>query len=166
MSKARKRRPSALTLIILLIVVVVSGVLFVGATSGWFDNTDTRVVLDEEYHPGKADFLSLGANEYEELLGAQKSFIIFVDQEGCTTADRLNEYITKYIEERGIIVYRMMFSDVKESSLHDQVKYYPSMVIVSKGKPVAWLKADSDDDAEFYNNYEKFEEWLNERLKI
>ena len=57
-----------------------------------------------------------------------------------------------------------MFSNIKESSLHEFVKYYPSVVLVSRGKPLEWLKADSDEDAEIYNNYNKFENWMNKYL--
>ena len=58
-----------------------------------------------------------------------------------------------------------MFSDVKGSSLGEKVKYYPSMAIISKGKVLAWLRADSNDDAPAYNNYEDFENWMRKHLK-
>ena len=57
-------------------------------------------------------------------------------------------------------MYRMMFAEVKESSLHDQVKYYPSVVVVDKGRVRVWLRADSDEDAEMYNNYDVFNDWM------
>ena len=88
-----------------------------------------------------------------------------VDQSGCTTADRLREYVTRYMTETGILVYKMMFEQVKESSLHDQVKYYPSVVVVDKGVVRAYLRADSDEDAEVYNNYNAFREWMEKYLQ-
>lgn len=154
----KKKQRNIIWLVLTLVVVVAGGVLFVGAVSGWFG--EQKVVLDAEYYNTQSGFTDLTAQEYEELVGAKKSFVVFVDQDGCTTADRLREYVGRYMEEAGVSVYRMMFAEVKESSLHEFVKYYPSVVIVSRGQVVAYLRADSDDDAKVYNNYEDLEEWM------
>lgn len=163
MSKEKKQQLGVLGLVVALIVVLFGGVLFVGAASGWFD--DPKVKLDAEYYADGAEFMELTAGEYEGLVEAKKSFVVFVDQDGCTTADRLREYITRYMTEMGTLVYRMMFVEVKESSLYEQVKYYPSVAIVSRGKVVAYLRADSDEDAEAYNNYDAFKEWMGKYLQ-
>lgn len=163
MSKEKKQQLGVLGLVVALVVVLFGGVLFVGAASGWFD--DSKVKLDAEYYADGAEFMELTAGEYEGLVEAKKSFVVFVDQGGCTTADRLREYVTQYMTETGILAYKMMFEDVKESSLHEQIKYYPSVAIVSRGKVVAYLKADSDEDAEIYNDYGAFKEWMGEYLQ-
>ena len=162
MSKEKKQQLGVLGLVVALIVVLFGGVLFVGAASGWFD--DPKVKLDAEYYADGAEFMELTVGEYEGLVGAKKSFVVFVDQDGCTTADRLREYVTRYMTETGILTYRMMFAEVRESSLHEQVKYYPSVAIVSHGRVVAYLRADSDEDAEMYNNYDAFKEWMGKYL--
>ena len=54
----------------------------------------------------------------------------------------------------------MMFSEVRECSLRDSVKYYPSVVLISRGKPVAWLRADENADSDAYNFEDKFREWI------
>lgn len=155
-------------LTVALVVVVLSGVLFVGAASGWFDG-GKKVVLDTEYvceAECDGEFLAgangtgLSASEYEELNAAKKSFILVVDQGGCTTAERLKGYMRDFAKEAGVKAYRMMFSEVKNSSLHEKVKYYPSAVIVSRGEVVGYLRADSDEDAKMYNDYEEFKGWM------
>lgn len=162
MSKDKKQQLGVLGLVVALVVVLFGGVLFVGAASGWFD--DPKVKLDVEYYADGAEFMELSAGEYEGLVEARKSFVVMVDQVGCTTADRLREYVTQYMTETGILVYKMMFSEVKESSLNEAVKYYPSVVVVGKGAVRGYLRADSDDDAEAYNNYDAFKEWMGEYL--
>ena len=163
MSKDKKQQLGVLGLVVALIVVLMGGVLFVGAASGWFD--DPKVQLDAEYYAEGVEFMELNAGEYEGLAEAKKSFVVMVDQDGCTTADRLREYVTRYMTEMGILVYKMMFAEVKESSLHEQVKYYPSVAVVSRGKVLAYLRADSDEDAEVYNNYDAFKEWMRRYLQ-
>ena len=155
---AKKKNRKILPLVMALIIVVLGSILFVGAASGWFDNH--KVKLDAEYYADGAEFMELTAGEYEGLIEAKKSFVVMVDQSGCTTADRLREYVTRYMTETGILAYRMVFEEVKESSLHTQVKYYPSVVVVSRGRVMAYLRADSDEDADKYNDYDAFKKWM------
>ena len=167
MGKEKKKQARVLGLIVALIVVLFGGLLFVGAVSGWFD--DDKVILDNEYVNFEYDdeqsfYEELDAGKYDELVRLKKSFIVFVDQDGCTTADKLREYIIEYEKEVKIAVYRMMFSEVKESSLHEFVKYYPSVALVDRGVVRWYLRADSDEDDDFYNNYEVFKGWMNQHL--
>ena len=104
---AKKKNRKILPLVMALIVVVLGSILFVGAASGWFDNH--KVKLDAEYYADGAEFMELTAGEYEGLIEAKKSFVVMVDQSGCTTADRLREYVTRYMTETGILEYTVMF---------------------------------------------------------
>ncbi|MDO5451523.1 MAG: hypothetical protein Q4F56_00325 [Candidatus Saccharibacteria bacterium] len=162
MSAEKKKQMGVLGLVVALVVTLFGSLLFVGAVGGWFDGQ--KVTLDPEYYGEGAEFMELSADEYEQLIEAKKSFVVFVDQDGCTTADRLREYMTKYMTETGISVYKMMFAEVKESSLHEVVKYYPTVAMISRGHVVGFLRADVDEDARFYNNYEDFREWMGRYL--
>ena len=165
MGAKRKSELKIWQLVLLLLIVVGGTILFVGATSGWFGSG--KVVLDAEYYCGEDcddEMMELSGAKYEDLVKEGKSFVVFVDQSGCTTADRLRGYVTDYAHKVGIKVYRMMFSEARETSLHDYVKYYPSVAVVSHGKVVAWLRADSDEDADYYNDNEAFNKWLNRYL--
>lgn len=162
---AKLARLKAWQLVLLLVIVIGGVVLFVGAVSGWFGSS--KVVLDAEYYCGEDcdnEMMELSGAEYEELIKEGKSFVVFVDQSGCTTADRLRGYVTDYAREAGVRVYRMMFSEARETSLHDYVKYYPSVVVVSHGRVAGYLRADSDEDADYYNDYEAFRGWARRYL--
>ena len=153
-------------LVMLLIVIVGGGVLFIGSMAGWFDSK--KVVIDEEmFCETECDnyLVDIDASSYEELVKEKKSFILLIDQNGCDAADRVRSFIGDYAKEHGMKVYRMMFSDMKETTLHDIVKYYPSVVLVSKGLPMAWLKADENNDSDKYNNYETFREWVDSNIE-
>lgn len=158
MGAEKKKQMEVLGLIVALVVVLVGGVLFVGAVSGWFG--DSKVVLSEEYIGEFQDFVNLTREEYEKLMEEGKSFVVFVDQEGCTTADRLEGFVADWANEAKVKAYRMMFSEARETSMREFVKYYPSVVVVSKGKVVGWLRADADEDADAYNEYDAFLTWM------
>ena len=151
-------------LILILIIVIGGFVLFVGLVSGWF--ADKRAEIDAEYASNdNCEYMELSASEYEELIREKKSFVVFVDQGGCTTADRLRGFVADYMKEKGFKVYKMMFEKMEETSLHDFVKYYPAVAVVSSGEVIGWLRADSDDDAPAYNNYDDFVNWIDKYLK-
>ena len=152
-------------LVALLLLVIGGGVLFMGAVSGWFE--DATIVIDAEYDCGvECDkFVDIVASEYEDLIKAKKSFVVLVDQNGCTTADRLRGFVQNWAAKNGEKVHRIMFEEMKETSLHELVKYYPSVVLVGEGKVKAFLRADVDADAEIYNNEEVFKWWMDEHIR-
>ena len=158
MSKDQKKQLGVLSLIVALVVVLLGSLLFVGAVSGWFDNN--KVVLSPEFYSENAEMVNITADDYERMIKERKSFIVFVDQGGCDTAVRLRGYIEDYTKEAGMRVNRLYFQDMKETSLHEYVKYYPSVVMVSEGRVVGYLKADSDEDADKYNDYDAFKKWM------
>ena len=142
--------------------MVAGTVLFVGAVSGWFSGPAVAVI-DEEYRCENKCHLELKditSEEYEKMIAEGKSFVVLVDQGGCKTADRLTEFASIYSNSKRIQIFRIMFSDVKENSLGDFVKYYPSVAVISKGNVIMWLRADSDEDAPAYNTYNDFEAYL------
>lgn len=148
-------------LILGLVMMVLGGALFMIGISSVVG--DTRITLDGSYYcNGMCDigYLELETNEYEKLISEEKSFVVFVDQMGCDVADNLRKFTNDYFPPHGVKIYRMMFADVKESSLHEKVKYYPSLVVVSKGKVKVFLRADSDEDAGAFNDYSEFEKWV------
>ncbi|MBQ6487238.1 hypothetical protein IJI89_02310 [Candidatus Saccharibacteria bacterium] len=156
-----------LYLILGLLMIVTGSILFALAVSGAFDPAETE--LDAEYYcegTCEGDFTELGKDEYEDLIKKKKSFVIFVDQNGCDGADRLRKFSNDYFPESGVKVYRMMFEDLKETTLHEKVKYYPSIVVIRKGNVRAFLRADSDEDAGAFNQYGSFIDWVNQHISL
>lgn len=152
------------------VIVPAISLIFVGAVAGWFRAVPTTRLDSEYYLPSAVSaedwsFIeTLSPEQYQELIDDRKSFVMFVDQGGCTTADRLRGFIRDYASEAGVGVYRMMFSDLRETNLKGQVKYYPSVVIFAEGKPVAWLDTSSEEDVDEYNEYDAFKAWMSERI--
>ena len=164
---AKKQGKKTWALILVLLVVVGGSVLFVGAVSGWFSGPamaeiDAEYYCDNKCHLGLKD---ISADEYNEMVSSGKSFVIMVDQGGCKTADKVREFMGTYSNTRRFQMFRIMYSGIKETNLAERVEYYPSVAVVSKGKVIAALRADSDEDAPAYNNYEDFEKWINKYVR-
>ena len=163
-TKKDKETKNILVLLLALVVVVAGSLLFVAAVGGWFDSP--KMTVDEEFRGDEMEFIELSRGEYEDLINDKKSFVILIDQKGCTTADRVRGFVEDFMAENKVRVHRMMFEEMKESSLHEDVKYYPSVVLVDKGKVQSFLKADADEDADKYNDYEIFKGWMDENIQF
>lgn len=149
MSKSRK-----LCIIIgaILLAVGVFGIIFSVLTNQKFK-------LDDDQF-GSSEFVRISGEEYEKLIEEKKSFLVFVDQDGCITADGLEKISKETMDEKNIKVYEIMFSDARNTSMHEKMKYYPSFVIVKNGEIVSLLKADADEDTERYKDKTEFNLWL------
>ena len=167
MNKNAKQCGKIAGLVVALVVVLIGSLVFVGAVSGWFDGP--KIELDREYYCegqncSDNDFLELTVDEYKELSNAKKTFVVFVDKDGCTTADKMRSFISDYAKSNGVKVYRIAYEDMKETSMHELVKYYPSVAIVTKGKVFKFLRADSDEDVDAFENREAFNNWMGKYL--
>ena len=154
-------------LILGLVMIVTGSILFSLAVSGVFDPSETE--LDAEYYcegTCEGEFAELSKEDYEDLIKKKKSFVIFVDQSGCDGADRLRKFSNDYFPESGVKVHKMMFSDLKETTLHEKVKYYPSLVVIRKGNVQAFLRADLDEDVDAFNQYGSFIDWVNQHILL
>ena len=106
------------------------------------------------------ELVDITVEAYEEMISQGRSFLLFVDQDGCTTADKLRKIVKDYTKSVGGFAYRIMYGDLAGSSLSDTVKYYPSVAVVKDGQVVKALRSDADEDAGAYNNYDDFLTWV------
>ncbi|MBQ8985064.1 hypothetical protein IJ076_00680, partial [Candidatus Saccharibacteria bacterium] len=148
-------------LVVLLFVVVGGTILFVGLAAGWF--SDVSMSVDVEYlceNDCDDALTEIDAATYEEMIRDKKSFVLVIDQGGCTTAERVKGFMGDYATSNNFKAFKMMFEEMKKTSLYEYVKYYPSVVLISKGDVIKWLRADSDEDAPMYNDYDAFRGWI------
>ena len=114
---------------------------------------------------GSTEYVDITGEEYENLMRDKKSFLVFVDQDGCITAEGLRKNLEEIQKGKNFKVYRIMFSDARETSMNDYVKYYPSIAIIKGGEIKSWLKADADEDIERYKTKTDLEDWLNNYIE-
>lgn len=166
MKKVLKRLKTWQLLLGLFLVIGLSTLFIVGVSGGF---GGAKASLDSEYLCGASacefEYMELEPSDYESLVKDEKSFVVFVDQDGCTTADKVEGFLKDFASHNGFKAYKMMFGDVKKTSLYDFVKYYPSVVVVSKGKVIGYLRADANEDSDAYNKSEAFDEWIRKYLK-
>lgn len=115
--------------------------------------------LDDEYYTS-SEAVTIEKDEYEKLMKDEKSFLVMVDKPGCVTTAEMRDNMSAFPTDMQFKYYRMMWNDVKESSLHEYIKFAPSVAIIRKGEVKAWLQADKDEDGEYFNSAEALQRWI------
>lgn len=118
---------------------------------------DSRVRL-ESY--GKSESVSLDDKEYERMIADKRSFLVMVSQPGCVRTYDMSTWFLEYPEDMQFKYYSMSWAHAKETSLHDYVKYAPSLAVIRDGEVIAWLDADSEEDSKYFGDPEGLKTWL------
>jgi len=119
--------------------------------------------LDDEYY-GESEAIDIRKDEYEDLIAKKKTFVVMVDKKGCFTTETMRDNMANSPEDTQFKYYRMMWDEVKESSLHKYVKFTPSVAIVYKGEVKTWLQADRDEDSKYFESTDALKEWLQQYI--
>ena len=116
--------------------------------------------LSSEYYGASEMLVGLTKDEYERLLSEKKSFVVMVDKPGCITTPPMRERMANFPANMQFKYYQFMWAEAKESSLHEYVTFVPSVAIIREGRVVAWLRADSDEDVDYFNSAEALQGWV------
>ncbi len=132
-----------------------------------FNNNSFK--LEEKYYDNynaENPFTEIDSQKLNELLKEKESFGIFIYQPLCVTSNNFEEVLLEFMNKYKINFYKIAFSDLANTSLEKEIKYYPSFVIFEKGKVTDYLEADKDTDIEYYENSEGFEKWFTKYVKL
>ena len=141
----------------LVIISIIVGLCVLGLVLFLLNNKTFS--LEKKYY-GSSEFKELSVDNYNKLIEDKESFAIFIYQPLCTTSYEFNKILTEFANQNQMSFYKMAFSDMKKTSLKEEVKYYPSFVIIKNGKVVDALDANSEEDVKRYKTIDGFKEWF------
>lgn len=136
---------------------VIAAILLLSVTILIF--RDSRVVLSAEYR-GDGGVGTITIDELRTMTEEKKSFLLFVSQPECKTAVKLREILQELISEYPIQIFEVSFSELKESGLANEVRFYPSLIVYRQGKIADFLDANDSADTEAYNSLDGLRAWL------
>ena len=119
---------------------------------------DTFYLESECY--SNSGIIEIDNNKFNELVQNKKSFVVFIYDPICITSNNFSEILTEFSSDNQIKFYKMSFENMKSTELNNKIKFYPSLVLINKGKLVDYLDAESDEDKEYYKNIDAFEKWF------
>ena len=115
---------------------------------------------------GKTEAIDIGKDEYEKMLNERKSFAVLVDSPTCVRSKKIEKMMGEMPKKYQFKYYRMMWSEVKESSLFNYVKFLPSLAIIKNGNVKSWLRADKDEDKAYYESKPDLQDWLIKNIEF
>lgn len=109
------------------------------------------------------------ANIINKLVEKKASFILTVANADICISQVFNDVRLNALEfskKNNIYVYDMELLVYKQTVFYKKYKYAPLVIIVNKGKVVAYTDPNKDSDKKLYKNYSDFEKWIKNYIVI
>lgn len=120
--------------------------------------------LEDQYY-GQASYHEISADELQQLISEKKSFALFIYQPNCRASEDFENKLTNLINNKQIILEKIAFSNVKNTGLVPDLKYYPSLAIYHNGKLVNFLRTNADEDTPAYESEDGLVKWWEKYIK-
>ena len=153
-----KKKVTISLLILFLISILIANILII--------NKKEKVFYLENSYYGKNNMTEININELNKLIDNKESFAVFVYQPLCITSTNFESILKDFLEENKISIYKIAFSNIKNTKIGKTIKYYPSFIIYNKGKMIDFLEANKDEDIKYYTSKKEFESWFTKYIKI
>lgn len=150
------------------LAVLCGSVVFVGAAAGWFSGSSAplpaieKVTLSSEYI-NNSGIKEITKDEYQKLVEEKKSFILLSHLPDCQA--KIMQYTKDYAAEHNILINDINWAAFREIAKENGVNFAPTVIVVSNGKIISFLRSDSDADIAKYNEYNDFKNWLDSLIK-
>lgn len=148
-----------ISLIILISITFVTGIILL------VNKKEKTFYLENAYY-GTNNITEINIDELNKLIDNKKSFALFVYQPMCITSSDFEDVLNDFLKDKQISIYKVAFSNIKDTKIGKQIKYYPSFIIYNKGKMIDFLEADKDSDVAYYTSKDGFASWFTKYVKI
>ena len=141
-----------------IVVIVLSVFLLTGCFSNKTNQYDgtKRIYLTSSYY-NKGEFIKV-----DDLATLESdTYVLFTYNNFCNLAVSCDKIFESFMTKYDIDFIKIPFDKFKETYLYNEVKYAPSIIVVSEGKVIAYLDANKDEDLDKYQDEKAFEKWLN-----
>lgn len=122
-----------------------------------FNHDSNKIYLSNKYY-NDGNFIKVKSDDLNNL--ENENYILFTYNNYCNMSKPCEDIFKEFMEKYKINFLSMPFDEFKKNDFYKKVKYAPSVIIVKKGKIVAYLDANSDDDLVKYQDVNEFEKWL------
>ena len=125
------------------------------------NNSNSKFYLNDKYY-NKGEYVKVKSNEISQ----KDNFVLFTYNNYCSLAVPCEDIFEEFMKKYKIDFLSIPFDEFQDTYLYKTVKYGPSIIIVNKGKVVAYLDANKDEDIEKYQDVDKFKEWISNYIYL
>ena len=141
--------------VILLIILI----LLVGCSK------KDRVYLDDEFY-GQSKFIKISEEKIEELKDIKSTYVLYTYNNFCTMPIPCEDIFEEFMDKNNISFYSIPFSKFKNTYLHETIKFAPTIAIIKNGKILNYLDANSNKDYDYYQDVNKFTNWMTNQIYL
>jgi len=123
-----------------------------------------KFYLDQEFYQTDGEFVNITSEEFTNL--DSQNYALFVYNNYCAFSIPCDEIFHQYMKQKHISFLSMSYDEFKNTKLHEQVRFAPSVIIVKNWKIVAYLDPEKDAHLDLYQNVEKFGEWFEKYVNL
>ncbi len=143
-------------LVLLTILIVITGCK---------DSKKGKFYLDDKYY-SNGSYIEITKDDLDNLQNEKASYLLYTYNSYCTFKIPCDTIFEEVMKKYNIDVLSMPHELMKQTFIHDKVKYSPTIVIINKGEIVAYLDAELDSDLSKYQDSSSFENWLDKYIYL
>lgn len=140
-----------------VIVIMCLITLFVVGCSNK-EETTGKIVLESKYY-GDSKLIEIDSDLFKKI--SNENYILYIYNNYCNLEVPCENIFKDYMDKYKISFLSMPFEEFKNTKFYKTIKYAPSVIIVRNGDIVSYLKSDSDEDLDKYQDVNEFSKWIN-----
>lgn len=123
----------------------------------------TKVYLSDTYYQNNA-FIPLTSIDLSNL--RDDTYLLYTYNNYCTLDIPCESIFESFMTEYNISIISIPFEEYKKTTFYKKVKYAPTIILVNKGKIIAYLDANNDDDLAKYQDITAFTNWISSYIYL
>lgn len=121
----------------------------------------SKFYLDDKYYSSN-EFISVeDLNEIEH-----DSYIMYTYGDFCAFSTPCEDIFKSFMDQYNISFIKMHYDNFKNTKYYKSVLYPPSVLIIKKGKLIAFLNAEDDNDINKYQDPLEFKNWVDKYVYL
>lgn len=144
-----------------IIISVVLLLIFIESIFIYRNHRDNLFYLDNEYYLSNKFIL---VNNLKGL--EHDNYIMYTYGDFCSFSTPCEDIFKSFMDEYNISFIKMHYDNFKNTKYYKTVKYPPSVLIIKRGKLVAYLDSEKDEDIDKYQDPLEFKNWVSKYVNL
>lgn len=146
-----------------IIIITISIILIIITFSliGIKKRNTNKFYLDDVYY-NQGEYIKINHENFKSLKNS--SYILYTYNNYCNFSVPCENIFKTFMQKYNIDIIDIPYAEYKQTKLYSKVKYAPTIIIINKGKVIAYLDANKDEDIDKYQDEIKFELWLDKYI--
>ncbi len=141
---------------VVIVIMCLITLFVVGCSNN--EETTGKIVLESKYY-GDSKLIEIDSDLFKKI--SNENYILYIYNNYCNLEVPCENIFKDYMDKYKISFLSMPFEEFKNTKFYKTIKYAPSVIIVRNGDIVSYLKSDSDEDLDKYQDVDEFSKWIN-----